>query len=363
MPVHLHSEENHGPPGVPKGIRGRGAAVNPDQRFAELHVDYDEGEAPEKVTTKFLRDFSSSIISRNSSPDLPFEASLNPYRGCEHGCAYCYARPTHEYLGFSAGVDFESRIMVKEDAPALLRAELLKPSYKPVTLSLSGVTDPYQPIEKKLRITRGCLEVLAECRHPVVLITKNHLITRDVDLLAELARHSATAVYISLTTLDTDLAHKLEPRASSPKMRLEAIRILHEAGVPVGVSTAPIIPGLNDSEIPALIEAARAAGAQFAGYTVVRLPFAVKDVFRAWLDQHFPGMRDKILSRIEETQGRTLSHGDFGKRLKGVGVWSEQIAALFKVSIKRAGMYHRRPEVNAEAFRRPRDAGGQMELF
>lgn len=345
------------------GIRGRGAGFNPDQRFTALHLEYDPGESPEKVATKFFRDHSTSIISKHSSPDLPFEASLNPYRGCEHGCAYCYARPTHEYLGFSAGVDFESRIMVKEDAPALLRAELLKPSYKPVHLSLSGITDPYQPIEKKLRVTRGCLEVLAECRHPVVLITKNHLITRDIDLLSELARHHATAVYISLTTMDADLAHKLEPRASAPKMRLEAIRLLHDAGVPVGVSTAPIIPGLNDSELPALIDAARSAGAQFAGYTVVRLPFAVKDVFRAWLDQHFPGMRDKILGRIEETQGKTLSHGEFGKRLKGVGVWSEQIAALFRVSIQRAGMLHRRPAVSAEAFRRPRDPGGQMELF
>ncbi len=345
------------------GIRGRGAGFNPDQRFAELHIDYDPGEAPEKVATKFFRDHSSSIISRHNSPDLPFEASLNPYRGCEHGCAYCYARPTHEYLGFSAGVDFESRIMVKEDAPALLRSELLKPSYKPVCLSLSGVTDPYQPIEKKLRITRGCLEVLAESRHPVVIVTKNHLVTRDVDLLAELARHHATTVYISVTTLDPDLAHKLEPRASAPKMRLEAIRILNDAGVPVGIFTAPIIPGLNDSEIPALIDAGHAAGAQFAGYTVVRLPFAVKDVFRAWLDLHFPGMRDKILSRIEETQGKTLSHGEFGKRLKGVGVWSDQIASLFRVSIQRAGMLHRCPHITTDAFRRPRDPSGQMELF
>lgn len=345
------------------GIRGRGAGYNPAPRFSALQVDYDPGESPQKVATKFFRDHSTSVISRHSSPDLPFEASLNPYRGCEHGCAYCYARPTHEYLGFSAGVDFESRIMVKADAAALLRAELLKPGYKPATLSLSGVTDPYQPVEKKLRITRSCLEVLAECRHPVVLITKNHLITRDIDLLAELARHHATAVYVSITTLDADLAHKLEPRASAPKMRLEAIRMLHEAGIPVGVSTAPIIPGLNDSELPALIAAAAAAGAQFAGYTVVRLPFAVKDVFRAWLDQHFPGMKDKILGRIGETQGKTLSHGEFGKRLKGVGVWSEQIAALFRVSIQRAGMLHRRPPVNAEAFRRPRDPNGQMELF
>lgn len=357
------SEAADGRPLLPSNIHGRGAGYNPEQRFAALHLEYDDGHAPGKVATKLFRDHSSSIISKHSSPDLPFEASLNPYRGCEHGCAYCYARPTHEYLGFSAGVDFETRLMVKEDAPTLLRAELCKPSYKPVTLSLSGVTDPYQPIEKKLRITRGCLEVLAEARHPVWLITKNHLITRDVDLLVELARHQAVGVYISLTSLNAELAHKLEPRASAPKMRLEAIRTLRQAGVPVGVSTAPIIPGLNDSEIPALIEAAKEAGALYAGYTVVRLPFAVKDVFRNWLDQHFPGMRDKILSRIEETQGRTLSHGEFGKRLKGVGLWAQQIEQIYRVSIKRADMLHKRPEVNASAFRRPRDVSGQMELF
>ena len=348
---------------TPTAPRGRGAAVNPDQRFSQFHVEYDAGEAPERVPTKFFRDHSSSVISRHKSPDLPFEASLNPYRGCEHGCAYCYARPTHEYLGFSSGIDFESRIMVKEDAATLLRAELLRPNYKPVTLSMSGVTDPYQPAEKRLRITRGCLEVLAEARHPVVLITKNHLITRDVDLLAELARYQATAAYISITTLDPDLARKLEPRASSPAMRLEAIRILSQAGVPVGVSTAPIIPGLNDSEIPKLIEAAKAAGAQFAGYTVVRLPFAVKDIFAAWLDEHFPGMKDKILGRIAETQGSTLSHGEFGKRLKGEGIWSQQIEALFKTSLRRAGLIHRRPHPTTEHFRRPRDPSGQMELF
>jgi len=343
--------------------RGRGAAVNPDQRFAQLHVEYDPGEAPERVPTKFFIDHSSTIISRHSSPDLPFEASLNPYRGCEHGCAYCYARPTHEYLGFSSGIDFESRIMVKENAAALLRAELLKPGYKPCTLSLSGVTDPYQPAEKRLRITRSCLEVLAEARHPVVLITKNHLITRDTDLLSELAKYQATAAYISITTLDPELARKLEPRASSPAMRLEAIRTLAAAGIPVGVSSAPIIPGLNDSEIPKIIEAAKAAGAKFAGYTVVRLPFAVKDIFAAWLDEHFPGSKDKILGRIAETQGKTMSHGDFGTRLKGEGIWSQQIAALFKASLRRAGMLHRRPDPTTEHFRRPRDPSGQMELF
>lgn len=345
------------------GVRphGRGAAVNTRQRFSEIQVSYDEGEEPPRVLTKLFRDHSSSVISRHNSPDLPFGASLNPYRGCEHGCAYCYARPTHEWLGFSAGVDFESRIMVKEDAPALLRAELANESYVPESLSLSGVTDPYQPLEKKLRITRGCLEVLAECRHPVVLITKNHLITRDIDALAELARFQATAAYISITSLDSSLARKLEPRASSPEMRLQAIRELSAGGVPVGVSVAPIIPGLNDSEIPAIIEAAKAAGAQFAGYTVVRLPFSVKEIFALWLEEHFPGMKDKVLGRIEETQGPTLSHKEFGRRLKGEGVWAGQVEQLFKVSLKRAGLLHRRPQVSAAHFRRPQ-TGGQMEL-
>jgi len=342
---------------------GRGAAANTEQRFSQIQVSYDVGEEPAKVVTKFFHDHSTSIISRHNSPDLPFEASLNPYRGCEHGCAYCYARPTHEWLGYSAGVDFESRIMVKMEAPALLRAELSRDKYLPERLSLSGVTDCYQPVEKRLEITRGCLAVLAECRHPVVMITKNHLITRDMDHLAELVRHQATAVYISVTSLDADLARKLEPRASSPKMRLEAIRALSGQGIPVGVSVAPIIPGLNDSEIPAILNAARDAGAQFAGYTVVRLPFSVKEVFAAWLEEHYPGMKDKVLNRIEETQGRTLSHPEFGKRLKGVGVWSDQIAQIFKVSLKRADMLHRRPEVNAASFRRPREIGGQMELW
>jgi DNA repair photolyase len=345
------------------GVRphGRGAALNTSQRFSEIQVSYDEGEEPPRVVTKLFRDHSSSVISRHNSPDLPFGVSLNPYRGCEHGCAYCYARPTHEWLGFSAGVDFESRIMVKEDAPALLRAELANERYVPESLSLSGVTDPYQPLEKKLRITRGCLEVLAECRHPVVLITKNHLITRDIDALAELSRFQATAAYISITSLDSTLARKLEPRASSPEMRLQAIRELSTSGVPVGVSVAPIIPGLNDSEIPAIIEAAKRAGAQFAGYTVVRLPFSVKEIFALWLEEHFPGMKDKVLGRIEEMQGSTLSHKEFGKRLKGEGVWAGQVEQLFKVSLKRAGLLHRRPQVSTAHFRRPQ-TGGQMEL-
>jgi DNA repair photolyase len=344
--------------------RGRGAAENTQQRFAEMHVAYDEGESPVKVGTKFFVDHSSSVITRNTSPDVGIEASLNPYRGCEHGCAYCYARPTHEYLGFSAGIDFESRIMVKPDAPRLLREALMKPSYKPVCLSMSGVTDCYQPVEKKWRITRGCLEVLAEFRHPVALITKNHLITRDIDLLSELAKYHAVSTCISVTSLDPKLAHVLEPRASAPAQRLEAIRQLSAAGVPVSVNVAPMIPALNDHEMPAILEAAYAAGACSAGYTVVRLPFSVKEVFADWLEQYFPDRKEKVLGRIRESQGRTLSNPEFGKRITGVGVWAEHIEQVFRVSMIRCGMAERqrnKPELTTDAFRRPA-VGGQLEL-
>lgn len=352
---------SHSP--YPSAPRGRGAAVNPDQRFSRLHLAYDEGEEPHHVRTQFFRDHSSTVISHNNSPDLSFGSSLNPYRGCEHGCAYCYARPTHEYLGFSSGYDFESRIMVKTDAPALLRKAFANPGYKPDKLACSGVTDPYQPAEKKFQITRGCLEVMAECRHPVIFITKNHLITRDIDLMTQLAEHRAVAAYISITSLDPKLAHKLEPRASSPAQRLDAIQQLSTAGIPVGLSLAPVIPAINDEEIPAIIAAAVDAGARFAGSTAVRLPFAVKDVFAAWLDQHFPDRKEKVLGRIREMQGPTMSHKEFGTRFTGEGFWAQQIHSLVSVSLKRAGIATGRPEVSTEAFRRPRDDGGQLELW
>jgi DNA repair photolyase len=252
--------------------------------------------------------------------------------------------------------------MVKEKAPDLLRAEFLRPKYVPALLAMSGITDCYQPVERKLEITRGCLKVLAECRHPVSMITKNFLITRDVDLLAELARYNASAACLSITSLDADLARKLEPRAASPRQRLEAVRVLSAAGVPVSVNIAPIIPGLNDSEVPAIMEAARDAGAISAGYTVVRLPFSVKEVFALWLEEHFPLMKEKVLGRIEETQGRTLSHGEFGKRMRGVGVWADQIAQIFEVSKKRVKMPGSRQPLTTAHFRRPA-VGGQLELF
>src|SRR5271169_3749186 len=251
-------------------VHGRGAASNPANRFEKLHLEADpdtEAEAQSSPATQFLKDKTVSILSHNDSPD----------RGCEHGCIYCYARPTHEFLGLSAGLDFERKILVKEDAPALLRKALASPKWQPRVIAMSGVTDCYQPVERRLKLTRGCLEVLAECRQPVGIITKNFLVTRDSDLLQELARHQAVSVTISVTTLEADLARVMEPRTSMPKQRLAAIAALARAGVPVGVNVAPIIPGLTDHEILRIVQAATDAGAKFAGHTVVRLPYAVKD--------------------------------------------------------------------------------------
>src|SRR5690348_11620899 len=276
---------------INRQTRGRGANINPANRFEALHYEVEDWCEPEEESrpnpTQFFRDDSKSVISYNNSPDVGFDASLNPYRGCEHGCAYCYARPTHEYLGFSAGIDFESRIMVKQNAAELLAAELSSPRWEPQTLVMSGVTDPYQPVERRLRITRGCLEVLAQFRNPVGIITKNQLVTRDLDLLSELAQHQAACVTISITTLDPALGRIMEPRTSTPELRLEAIARLAEAGVPVGVNVAPTIPGLTDHEMPSILAAAKEAGAKWAGIVVLRLPWAVAPLFEHWLEEHF----------------------------------------------------------------------------
>ncbi len=347
----------------PNALRGRGSAVQPPNRFERLAVTLDDEAAAEQTgpRTQFLRDAAQSIISRNNSPDIPFGASINAYRGCEHGCAYCYARPYHEYLGFSSGLDFESRILVKPEAPALLRAELSNPKWKPEPLAMSGVTDCYQPIERKLEITRGCLEVLAEFRNPVGIVTKNHLVTRDRDHLSELASHQAVRVYLSITTLDSDLSSKLEPRASRPAHRLAAVRELSEAGIPVGVMVAPVIPGLNEHEIPAIIEAAAAAGALSAGYTVLRLPYAVKEIFQTWLETHFPDRVDRVLNRVRDLRGGKLNVATFGERFRGSGIFADEIARLFTVSARRAGLNRERPPLSTAAFRRL--GATQMELF
>lgn len=356
------------PPSTAPAIHGRGASTNPPNRFEKLHLtpdpDADLGPdispAPD-ARTQFFHDVSATILSRNDSPDIPYTYGLNPYRGCEHGCAYCYARPGHNYLGWGSGLDFETRILVKLRAPALLRDALAKPGWQPESIAMSGVTDCYQPCERHFRLTRGCLEVFTELRHPVSIVTKNALVTRDLDLLSELARYDCTTVFITLTTLDADLAGKLEPRAARPELRLRAIRDLHAAGVPVGVMVAPIIPGLTDHEMPAILAAAAAAGARHAGKVILRLPWSVKDVFLQWLDQHAPSKKDRVLSRVREIRGGELNVSDWGARLRGEGIFAEQIHELFTVAARRAGLSLTRRTPVTNHFRRP--GGTQLSLF
>jgi len=318
--------------------------------------DWDPENDP-APTTQFLRDRSQTIITYNQSPDIAFKAGINPYRGCEHGCSYCYARITHEFLGFSAGLDFETKIMVKEDAPNLLRKELAAKKWQPQLLAMSGVTDCYQPVERRLKLTRRCLEVLAEFRNPVCIITKNHLVTRDLDLLQELARHQVVEVHLSINSLDANLARRLEPRASSPRHRLAAIAALAQAGVPVGVL---IIPGLNDHEVAAVVEAAGKAGAKWAGMEILRLPLTVAPVFQDWLERQEPGKQTKVLERIRSIRGGKLNDPRFGERMRGQGIFAEQIRRLFEVSRRKAGLDGDGPPLSAAAFRRP--PGNQLEL-
>jgi DNA repair photolyase len=345
-------------------IRGRGASTNPINRFEKITLEpspdegLEEGPAPQ---TRLFRDLSQSIIAYNESPDVGFAAGINVYRGCEHGCAYCFARPTHEYLGFSAGLDFETKILVKENAPELLRAELASPKWKPQVLGMSGVTDCYQPLERKLQLTRRCLEVLVDFRNPVCVITKNFLVTRDADLLAELARFNAVAVNISITTLDASLTPKLEPRAPLPEARLQAIRILREAGVRVGVLAAPMIPGLNDHELPQIIASAAKAGAQFANYTPLRLPYAVKDIFSDWLERHCPDRKAKVLNRIRAMRGGKLNDSNFGSRMHGEGIFAEQLSRLYDVACRKNGLPREHTELSVRHFRRPE--GAQLSLL
>lgn len=345
-------------------IPGRGSHTNPPNRFERLHVEPDQDCPPEErphPRTEFFFDASESILSENDSPDIPYTYGLNPYRGCEHGCAYCFARPYHEYLGWSSGLDFETRIMVKLRAPELLRTALSAPRWKAENITLSGATDCYQPAERQFRITRGCLEVCAEFRQPLSIVTKNALAARDADLLADLARDRCAAVYLSVTTLDTALASRLEPRASRPAARLRAIRELSAAGVPVGVMVAPIIPGLTDHEMPAILAAAAEAGARRAGYIILRLPHAVKDIFQTWLDDHAPTKKARILDRVREIRGGQLNVTEWGKRLRGEGIFADQIRELFRITTRRLGPNEERYELSPAAFRRP--GAQQLELL
>jgi len=313
--------------------------------------------------TVLLEDASRSILSHNDSPDVGFDVGINPYRGCSHGCSYCYARPTHEYLGFSAGLDFETRILVKKRAPDLLREALSSKRWRPRVIGLSGNTDAYQPAERRLRVTRRCLEVLSEFRNPVTIVTKSYLVGRDVDLLAELAQHRAVAVVLSVTSLRRGIQRVMEPRAATPARRIGAIRVLADAGIPVGVNVAPIVPGLTDHEIPEILEAAADAGASFANYIVLRLPHGVKDIFSEWLTQHFPDRREKVLNRVRELRGGKLYDGRFAVRGRGEGPWANQLQSLFRVQRDRLGL-DRPPELSVDSFGVPQAyRGPQTDLF
>lgn len=341
--------------------KGRGTAQNPPNRFEPLAMPWDAdwlesqrlaGEQGWQTRTEYFNDDSKSVLSRNDSPDLAFDWSLNPYRGCEHGCIYCYARPTHEYLGFSAGLDFESRIMVKRDAAALLERELRSRRWKPQPVLISGVTDCYQPVEKQLGITRACLEVFLHYRHPVELITKNALVLRDLDLLQRLAELNLVRVTLSVTTLDARLATLMEPRASAPRRRLEAVAAIAAAGVPVGVNLAPVIPGLNDHEIPPILAAAAERGAAWAMYIMLRLPGAVKELFCAWLEENYPDRAAKVLEAIRQVRGGRLADSRFGVRMRGEGVRAEAIAQLFGVTCRHLGLNRERNTLATHHFQR-----------
>ncbi|MEO7403644.1 MAG: PA0069 family radical SAM protein, partial [Burkholderiales bacterium] len=311
-----------------RSIKGRGAAIQPDNPYLRVQVETDLEHVADddeylaelgRPLTEYIPDISQSIVAENDSPDVGFRYSVNPYRGCSHGCSYCYARPGHEYLGLSAGLDFETKIFVKHRAGDLLREFLSRPKWKPETIAFSGVTDCYQPAEREFRITRDCVAVAAEFHQPIGIITKNALVTRDIDLFQQLAAYQAVRVSLSITTLDAKLARVMEPRTSSPDARLRAIRELTQAGIPTNVMTAPIIPGLNDSEIPALLTAAREAGATSAGYVLLKLSSTVRPVFLDWLERNLPDKSERVQSHIRSTHGGKLNDSQFGRRQVGTG--------------------------------------------
>lgn len=352
--------------------KGRGSHINPPNRFVTTHVepDFEHLEHDEEYLeqlgrprTEYLPDASQSLVSENDSPDIPFRYSVNPYRGCAHGCSYCYARPTHEYLGLNAGLDFESKVFVKHRAPDLFREWLARDAWLPESITFSGVTDCYQPAEREFRLTRGCLEVALEARQPVFIITKNALVTRDLDLLRDLAQWNAVGVALSITSLDQELRRVMEPRTSTPAARLRAVRELSDAGVPTHVMVAPIIPGLNDSEIPAVLEAAKNAGAVSAGYTLLRLPLTVKPVFLEWIQRAYPNQAQKVESLIRSTRGGSLNNSRFRTRMRGEGQMADQIKSTFKVFARRFGLDVKGPPLEACHFRPPRSASGQLRLF
>ncbi len=349
--------------------KGRGVLSNDDGRFEPYrHVRVDDGWAPQQepgpaFKTTVTVDNSQSILARNQSPDVPFEQSVNPYRGCEHGCVYCFARPTHTYLGWSAGLDFETKLLAKPDAPTLLRKEIGSSAYRCQVLALGTNTDPYQPIERRYRIMRGILELLAASDHPVCITTKSSLVERDIDLLAPMAKRCLASVSISVTTLDHQLARRLEPRATAPRRRLEAIRRLVAAGIPVNVSVAPIVPVLTDSELETIIAAAADAGAVSASYILLRLPREVNGLFQEWLAAYYPHKAAHVMSIIRQSRGGNENDACFGTRKRGTGVFADMIANRFALAVKRYRLDRSLPPLTNELFSAPVGADGQLALI
>ncbi len=348
--------------------RGRGARSNRSGRFEpDTREDFDDGwdalaELP-ALKTEVQEERARTIITTNDSPDISFDQSINPYRGCEHGCVYCYARPSHCYLGHSAGLDFETKLYAKPDAASLLEKQLAKPGYVPKTIALGTNTDPYQPIERERRITRGILEVLEAAHHPVAIVTKSALVVRDRDILARMAENGLAKVALSVTTLDRRIARAMEPRAATPEKRIEAVRRLSAVGIPTAVMVAPIIPALNDSEIERILERARDAGAREAGYVLLRLPLEIKDLFREWLATEFPDRADRVIHLLQSMHNGRDYRAEFGVRQKGSGPYAEQIALRFRLALNRLGLNERRQALRTDLFRRPVAKGGQMALL
>jgi DNA repair photolyase len=350
----------------PDSIKGRGALSSPDNRFsAESREAFDDGWTEQEAVplrTHVAAERCRTIISRNDSPDIPFRQSINPYRGCEHGCIYCYARPSHAYLDLSPGLDFETRLIAKINAAEQLRIELAKPGYRCDPIALGSNTDPYQPVEREWRITRDILEVLAECDHPLTIVTKSSLVERDIDLLAPMAEKNLVSVYVSITTLDRELARRMDPRAAAPQRRLETIERLAAAKIPAGVLTAPIIPALNDPEMESILQAAHLHGAREAGYVMLRLPHEVNDLFQQWLAVHYPLRAEHVMSLVRQSRGGRENDPSFGARMRGTGVFAEIVAKRFQVACRRLGLNRGAPPLDTGIFRAPR-TDAQLSLF
>jgi DNA repair photolyase len=367
----IHPRDEEAPKAEPK--KGRGAVSNPAGRFEpNTRAEFDDGWnqvadadwTPPPLRTNVTEDKSRSVICRNDSPDIGFGSSINPYRGCEHGCIYCFARPSHGYFGLSTGLDFESKLFAKSDADKLLRKELANPRYVcDGGIAMGTNTDPYQPIERERQITRKILAVLSECGHPVSIVTKSALILRDIDILAPMAKRGLACAFVSVTTLDRNLARRMEPRAATPEKRLAAIRALNEAGVPAGIMVAPVIPGLTDHEIEPILEKAAEAKAQTAGFTIIRLPYEIKDLFREWLHTHVPLRASHVETLIREVRSGRLNDPNFGSRMRGTGPYAEMIAKRFRLARERFGIPKRGPTLDTSQFKHPAKDSAQLSLL